>query len=151
MKRFVLILMLLVATVSTKVSAQTYDMAVGANLGPSMGITLKKFISSRSAIEGIFAYNLECDAPNFSVLYEYHIPLANRFNMLMGGGVNIGAQHVGRHKKSADFMFGISPIIGLEYTIPSAPVSLGFDYKPAINFAGHAFWDDFAFKVRYTF
>lgn len=150
MKKFTLILMLLVAAISTNVKAQSYDWGVGANLGPSMGLTVKKFISPRSAIEGIFAYNLKCDAPNFSLLYEYHIPLANRFNMLMGGGFNIGAQHVGRHH-DADFMFGISPIIGLEYTVPSAPVSLGFDYKPAINFAGHMMWDDFAFKVRYTF
>lgn len=150
MKKFAFILVLFVTTIFSKVEAQTYDWGIGANLGPSMGITVKKFISPRSAIEGLFTYNLGCDAPNFSLLYEYHIPLANRFNMLMGGGMNIGAQHVGRHH-DADFMFGISPIIGLEYSIPTAPVTLGFDYKPAINFVGHMMWDDFAFKVRYAF
>lgn len=150
MKKIAIVAVLAAASFASNASAQSYNWGIGAHLGPNMGFTAKKFISSRSALEGIFSYDLSCDAPTFSFLYEYHIPLANSFNMLMGGGMNIGAQHVGKHR-DGHFMMGVSPIVGLEYKVASAPLALGFDYQPQWNFAGHSVWDNFAFKIRYAF
>ncbi|MGL4411900.1 MAG: hypothetical protein ACRCZM_09045 [Bacteroidales bacterium] len=151
MKKIASVAIIAAAALASNANAQSYEWGIGAHLGPNMGFTAKKFISSRSALEGIFSYDLSCNAPTFSFLYEYHIPLANSFNMLMGGGMNIGAQHVGKHRDGADFLIGVSPVLGLEYKVASAPLALGFDYQPQLNFAGHSVWDNFAFKVRYAF
>ena len=74
--------------------------------------------------------------------------------MYFGGGLNIGALHLNKHKhkeNSGDFAFGLVPTIGLDYSFRGAPINFGFGYEPAINFISCSQWSDIAFKVRYRF
>lgn len=132
------------------VQAQEYNTAIGVNLGPDMGIGFKHFLGERSAIEAQFGYNLNCKGVMLSAVYQYHIPLATGFSLYAGGGLNIGALHLGKHQ-NADFAIGLDPTVGFEYKFAGAPIALAVDYKPNINFTPHSQWNLAAFKIRYTF
>ena len=129
--------------------AQDYNTAVSLNMGGAMGVSLKQFLSERSAIEVGFDYNLGCKAPMFTGTYQYHIPLAPQFCTYVGAGVNIGAVHVGKHHNS-EFAFGLDPNVGFEYKFASAPVALALDYKPWLNFTTHCQVNNVALRVRFT-
>lgn len=130
--------------------AQDYDTGIGVNLGADMGFGFKRFLGERSAIEAQFGYNIGCDGVMLSAVYQYHVPLARGFNLYAGGGLNIGALHLGKHQ-SSDFAIGLDPTVGFEYKFADAPIALAVDYKPNINFTPHSQWDLAAFKIRYTF
>lgn len=122
---------------------------LGANLGPTMGLSLKYQFSGNHAFEGIAGYNIQHDGPSFKFMYEYHISLVDALKLYMGGGVNIGGMHLNRH--NGDFAFGLVPTIGLDYGFRGVPVNFAFGYEPAINFGTCKTWNDVAFKVRYRF
>lgn len=152
MKKIFIALLLMIAVGS--VSAQPYKWSIGANLGPSMGASIKYNFDRNNSFEGIAAYNIQHNGPMFSFLYEYNVDLVDRLRMYMGGGLNIGALHVRKYhhyRSDADFAIGISPVIGLEYNFKQAPISFAFDYKPAINFTTCKLWNDVAFKLRFRF
>jgi hypothetical protein len=96
-------------------------------------------------------------------------PRTDRFSLYFGGGAHVG--FVGWHNHSDydyyghynhweryacyGMAFGIDGILGMEYTFPSVPITLGADFKPFFEFYGPFyfrvnFWD-FAFGIRYTF
>ena len=131
-------------------SAQEYNTAVSVNLGADMGFGFKHFLGERSAIEAQFGYNIPDKGVMLSAVYQYHVPLATGFSLYAGGGLNIGALHLGKHQ-SSDFAIGLDPTVGFEYKFADAPIALALDYKPNINFTPHSQWDLAAFKIRYTF
>lgn len=135
----------------TPTRAQDYNTAIGVNIGSDMGFGFKHFLGERSAIEAQFGYNVICDGVMLSAVYQYHIPLAQGLNFYAGGGLNIGALHLGKTHPKADFAIGIDPTIGFEYKFDSAPIALALDYKPNINFTVHSQWSIAELKVRYTF
>lgn len=149
-KIFVALLLALPFVGSKSVSAQEYRTAVGVNLGADMGFGFKHFLGQRSAIEAQFGYNIPCNGVMLSAVYQYHVPLATGFYLYAGGGLNIGALHLGKHE-SSDFAIGLDPTVGFEYKFADAPIALVLDYKPNINFTPHSQWDLAAFKIRYTF
>lgn len=152
MKRLLLILLGLVALIAAPsvAKAQDYGVGLSANMGASVGVGVKYFVSSREAIETSFAYNIGAKAPMFVGVYQYHIPLAAGLNLYAGGGINIGAIHTGKNRVS-EFAFGIDPTVGFEYTFENAPIALALDYRPAINLTCAKLWDEVAFKVRFVF
>ncbi len=129
--------------------AQDYSTAVGVNLGPDMGFTAKKFITPESAIEAQFAYNISCDGLMASAVYQYHFPLGEGFSLYAGGGLNIGVLHMGKKYGKSDFALGVDPNVGFEYSFRNAPIVLGIDYKPNINFTTHSQWELASFKIRF--
>lgn len=131
-------------------SAQEYNTAVSVNLGADMGFGFKHFLGERSAIEAQFGYNIPDKGVMLSAVYQYHVPLATGFSLYAGGGLNIGALHLGKHQ-SSDFAIGLDSTVGFEYKFADAPIALALDYKPNINFTPHSQWDLAAFKIRYTF
>ena len=152
MKKWLAMLALaLPAVCLTPAHAQDYNTAVSVNIGADMGFSFKHFVGEHGAFEAQFGYNIPCDGVMLSAVYQYHVPLAQGFNFYAGGGLNIGALHLGRPHENADFAIGIDPTIGFEYKFNTAPIALAVDYKPNINFTVHSQWSVAEFKVRYTF
>lgn len=129
------------------------NLQLGANLGPTMGVSMKYSMNRVHALEGILGYNIQHHGPSFKFMYEYNVPLVSTLSMYMGGGIHMGGYHLSKFhgNHSADFAFGLVPTIGLEYAFSQAPVSFGFGYEPAINFNTCNTWNDVAFKVRFRF
>jgi len=51
------------------------------------------------------------------------------------------------------FHLGVAGEIGLEYRFASAPIALGFDWRPAFNIIENTemYWSGFGFNARYVF
>lgn len=143
-----------------KVTAQKYQTAIGLRFGGlTNGITIKHFISNKSALEGIFSLGHD----NFIVtgLYEAHagVDHSTLLNMYYGIG-----GHVGFFRNSSSYYYnnghfynestvvGIDAILGLGYTFQHAPINIGMDFKPFIDFYnGGLVYFDGAISIRYTF
>lgn len=147
---FILLGSVALITAPAVANAQDYGVGISANMGASVGASVKYFVSSRGAIETSFAYNIGANAPMFVGVYQYHIPLTAGLNLYAGGGINIGSIHSGKGRQT-EFAFGIDPTVGFEYTFANTPIALALDYRPAINLTCAKLWDEVAFKVRYVF
>lgn len=144
---------LLVAAFTTTLSAQNYQTGFGVRLGYDNGLTLKHFISPSSAFEGI----LSASPHHFQLtgLYEYQqpVPGAPNLDWFVGLGAHLG--NIYKKGYAGDkFIIGGDLIAGLEYAFPSAPFTIGLDWKPSFNFVGD--WNDYwyaglALSLRYTF
>ena len=71
-------------------SAQDYDTGVGLRLGFSNGLTVKHFLSQRSAVEGLLSTRWH--GFELTGLYEVHDNAfdVDRLNWYFGGGGHIG-------------------------------------------------------------
>ena len=153
LKRILLGLALLVSF-STTTYAQGYKTGVGARLGFDSGLTVKHFMNTRNAVEGILSFSPKY----FQVtgLYQWQQPVQQVQNLswYYGGGVHLGAIHKNKDDYSNSFLVGIDGIIGAEYAFPTVPLTLGLDWKPAVNFTNsyNDYWyAGFALSLRYVF
>lgn len=150
-RTLILSLLLLVATT---ISAQNYGTGVGVRLGYDSGLTVKHFTSKETAIEGILSFSPK----HFQLtgLYEWQRPLSLLENLdwFIGLGGHVGAIHHNKKDYSNSFLIGVDMIAGVEYLIPSVPISVGIDWKPTINFTNgyNDYWyAGFALSARYLF
>jgi len=148
------------------VRAEDYETGIGIRLGGlTQGLTVKHFINTNSALEGILSFG------NGSVfingLYEKQTAIANApgLSWFYGGGAHIGFYndndyfyYKNRGNKyyyssegSAVFL-GIDMILGLEYKFQKAPITIGLDIKPFFDFVSSfpGYWDG-ALSARFAF
>ena len=151
-KKMLLALTLIICSVG--VSAQGYKTGVGIRLGYDSGINAKHFLSSDNAIEGIVSFSPK----HFQVtgLYEFQrpFPSVDKLNWFLGLGAHLGAIHHNKNDYNNSFLIGVDGIAGLEYVFPTAPFTLGLDWKPTINFTNgyNDYWyAGFALSFRYRF
>jgi hypothetical protein len=120
-------------------TAQSYNKAIGVKFPIGTGITYKKFISQKSALEFQALYAKE----NFRVagLYEFHFPFtkAEGLNWYVGPGVHVGFYKSEYHKTYSSKMdLGIDGIIGVDYKFSGLPINLSLDWQPSLSFTGSA-------------
>ncbi|MCH2021403.1 MAG: hypothetical protein MK207_02885 [Saprospiraceae bacterium] len=179
MKNLLIVLMsILLIGCGDSLNAQNYNTSVGGRIGPSYGFTLKHFMSQRLAVEGLItsrylgpyrtgffwpAYRFGNGAlgVNFSVLVEYHFPIARieGFNWFIGGGAHVGiwAGETGHpwfpNSDRAYFLTGVDLVGGVEYTFSKIPLTLQADIKPSVHFIEYlgVWYDEIAVSARYTF
>lgn len=160
--RISLIIVLMISISFTETLAQNYKTGLGLRLGSFNGVTVKHFLNSENAIEGLLS--TRWDGFVITGLYEYQNSLgideAPTFDWFIGGGAHIGFWDVDNYPDRYDRDFddgrpiiGLDFIIGLEYTFEEAPFSLSLDWKPGFNVFGYSHWwgDGAAFSARYTF
>jgi len=148
----ILLPIILVVITVVSVKSQTYDLGLGLRLGGlTSGFTLKSFIGDGVAIEGILGFGKN----GFVVtgLYEQHNPLFSDAGLMWLYGVG---GHVGFFRESGSYytfrgnrvynnttVVGVDGILGLDYKFKNAPINIGVDIKPIIDFFGEttAFFD----------
>jgi hypothetical protein len=138
-------------------NAQDYNTGIGFRGGLSNGLTVKHFISSNTALEGILSTRWQ--GFNITGLYEIHAQAFNtpRLNWYYGFGGHIGFWD--GYKDHPWFndgtytIIGIDGIIGIEYNIEPIPFNISLDWKPGFNIIGYTgFWgDELALSIRYIF
>ncbi|MCB0619949.1 MAG: hypothetical protein KDC43_26035 [Saprospiraceae bacterium] len=154
----ILLIPALFLTLAFQAQAQDYNTGIGLRAGSSNGLTVKHFISSDAALEGLLA--LRWRGIHITGLYEVHRPLGRTagLNWYFGGGGHIGFW--GGYKEHPWFdddnnytVIGIDGIIGLEYNFQEVPINLSLDWKPAFNLIGYTgFWgDEVALSIRFIF
>lgn len=154
----IIITFTLVLFLAVYANAQDYETGVGLRLGFFNGLTVKHFVSDRSAFEGL----LETRWRGFEItgLYEAHNPAfeIDRLNWYFGGGAHIGFWNgdytSGWGDEGVNYtVIGIDGIIGIEFNFEEFPLNIGLDWKPVFNLTGHSgFWGDGgALSLRYIF
>ncbi len=149
-KTFLIAAVLLV--ISSSISAQNYNTGIGARVGFFNGITVKHFISPSNALEGIV--NFRWGGAIITGLYEWQqpIPSAPGLDYFLGVGAHVGFFDSYKWDNEASTIIGADVIVGLEYTFPTAPFTIGLDYKPAFNIIGdnHIWADGVALSLRFN-
>ena len=141
---------------ATSLNAQNYRTALGGRFGLFNGFTIKHFIKTDRALEGLLGFRWN----GFMItgLYEYQKPFPDVKNLdwFVGIGGHVGFWNDGYYKdryyNDGHSAFGLDLIGGLEYTFDEVPINLGLDWKPAFNFVGNdnVWLDGLALSVRYT-
>ncbi len=148
---------------TANVSAQSnYNTGVGLRLGGyENGITLKHFISSDTALEGILGFRRGGFV--FTGLYEKHaIAFAEpSLNWFYGAGAHIGgisgdryyrAYGNDRYYNDSGILLGADGILGLEWQVPELPIAASLDLHPRLEVARGPFLDlEVALSIRYIF
>ncbi len=142
----------LVATIllSSAASAQNYFWGIGLRGGfIAAGLDAKINFDPSNSMEMILSLN---EGACFYALYERQVPVIKQgFNFYYGAGAHAGTW--GWKEGDDEFTAGLDVIVGLEYSLPKAPITFAVDYKPCVNFAGQTGFkpQDFGLSVRYTF
>lgn len=145
--------------------AQNYKTGIGLRGGYVYGLTVKHFVDSKSAVEGIVSPRW--NGVLITGLYEKHTTAFQVRQLQFYGG--IGA-HVGlwnfhdhdhdhhpwfdeddHHHDDHHSVVGADLILGLEYSFREIPFAVGIDWKPGLNLIGHqGIWaGDVAFNLRF--
>lgn len=156
MKRKLLFILVLICTVTFTYS-QDYSTGIGLRGGLSQGLTVKHFLSEKTAAEGL----LQTRWGGFSVtaLYEIHsqnVFDVDRLNFYYGAGGHVGLWEGNSSWGTVGTQYiiiGIDGVLGLEYNLEAIPLNFSIDWKPEFNIVGYrAFWPDGgALSVRYIF
>lgn len=157
MKRFIYILAFIF--IGTNSFSQDYNTGIGLRFGLSNGITVKHFLGSKTALEGIISSRWK--GVKLTVLYEFDFETSvDRLHFFAGFGGHIGSwyeKHVpwsnGKSDNYRHNVLGVDGIVGLEYNFDEIPINLSIDWKPAINLWGYNGWwgDEGALSIRYIF
>lgn len=168
MKKKAFSLLFVFVLIAIGARAQEYKTGLGIRLGGiSQGITLKHFVKEDAALEGIFSFGRR--SLLITGLYEKHKPLgaSEGLRWFYGGGLHLGFYNDGYdyfyYKSRGTHLYiserrrnkvgvGADFIIGMEYKITNAPITLGLDLKPFVDFTEdiYFYWDG-AFSARFTF
>lgn len=136
-----------------------YNTGIGLRVGSGNGISVKHFVQTHAAVEGILY--TRWSGFLLTGLYEVHRDVrgVRGLQWFFGGGAHYGTWNAGNHdlprvpKREDMQTFGLDGIIGLDYKFYNAPINLSFDWKPAVNFNESAgfWWDELALSARFAF
>lgn len=146
----------------SNVKAQDYTAGIGLRFGGyENGITGKYFVDESTAYEGILAFR--SGGVVLTGFYEKHAPLleVEDLKWYFGLGAHIGGINGERYRRytgnddkvyNSGLLIGADAVIGLEWLIPNAPLSLGADLHPRLELAKGPFLDlEPAITIRYIF
>ena len=141
------------------VYAQDYKTALGvrlssANAYVNNSISIKHFISDKTAIEGLFSFG---DPVALGILVERHKPLSSaglQYFYGAGGYMSFGKTYnPNTLKNETDPNFGAQGVIGLDYKFNNIPLNISLDWKPELNIVSDINFEPAAigFTARFTF
>lgn len=150
---------------SSQLSAQKN--AIGVRLGTDPGITYKRYFAGNGGME-LMLTTASYRGLVLTGLYEWHLPFAGAPGLFgyLGVGGHVGTfnhwvatrRYRNGHTEviyvdGSGPSFGVDGIMGLEYRIPGAPLTIGLDIKPGIDIYRDAVIGTFngAFSFRYRF
>lgn len=158
---------------SIHAQAQTSNQhSIGGRFGSSTGFTYRYTSNELRALEAIVSMQSNSKRARFRLtgLYQYVKPLTGDFNWYYGFGGSIGSfkeksylmQTVDEHgnpvnawsDEKKELSLSIDGIVGIEYNIPTAPLTLSLDVKPYFDFLQEStikIFDPIGFSIRYRF
>lgn len=144
------------------VQAQSIEKnAIGLRIGDNDGfggeVSYQRALSSNNRLEFDLGWrdNDHTEAFKLVGLYQWIMPIENRFNWYVGAGAGLGAyrDHHEDHRHDRGNFALIAGNIGIEYNF-EIPLMLSLDFRPEIGFNNHYSDDldfDIALGIRYQF
>ncbi len=162
------LLILVITAYSHESQGQYYLHSAGVRVGGSYGLTYKKFFNEAQAFELLLGGRH--GGMHVTGTFQFNKPLNlsknETFFLYYGGGAHLGFQDYQtkilddfnggyRYENQTYFAMGIDAIMGMEYRLLTAPITIGLDLKPYFTFIGFRytnanFWD-MSLSVKYTF
>lgn len=150
MKKTILLVFVVCSLVLNVQAQKNYNTGVGLKFGLPSGINVKHFVGETAAVEGVLGWwNYGWALTGY---YEIHNAVFDNpdFVLYYGPGAHIGTYDHGKYNN--DLILGVDGIIGVEYTIPNAPITFGLDLAPGLNFAPDIdLWLGTGLSIRYVF
>lgn len=149
MIRKMMTLLLILVAAFTTAQAQDYKTGVGIRFSSNdaainNSITVKHFLNSRTAIEGLISFG---DPFAIGALFELHngIESVAGLQWFYGGGAYVGFG--GRRN------IGAQGVLGLDYKFNNLPINLSIDWKPELNLIRQLSFEPAAvgLSARFTF
>lgn len=146
----------------------TSEHAIGGRFGSAQGVTYRHTLQPDRAVEGILSVQSNSKSRRFRMvgLYQYHQPLRDDFTWYYGFGGSIGSYKQKGYTEvssegnsryinpNSELALSLEGVIGVEYNIPEAPISVSLDLKPYLDFLQESsirLIDPFGFSIRYKF
>lgn len=131
----------------SNVKAQNWG--VGLIGGFDSGIQVKKYMGANNLD---FRGHLHNSGFQVAGLYEWNHDLGSNFTLYYGFGAGLGTW---KQTADHDMAFGldVEAIVGVEWRIPSVPLALSLDYRPAFEVLPTTgfYAKGFAFGIKYLF
>jgi hypothetical protein len=128
MKKILMLnLVLVLISVSNRIHAQEYKMALGARFTAAQatvnnGISFRYFLNENHALEGLLSF----DPVSIGGLYEVYRPLgAPGFQWFFGGGAYVSFND--------NDVLGAMGVVGLDYKFQKVPLNISIDWKPELS------------------
>ncbi|MFB9057404.1 hypothetical protein ACFFU9_11700 [Mariniflexile ostreae] len=134
------------------VSKNALGLRIGDNGGFGAEVSYQRYLKSNNRLEFDLGWRDSNDVDAFKLigLYQWVMPIENRFNWFVGAGAGIGAFDGNGY----DGTFGvIAGDIGIEYSF-EIPLMLSLDFRPELGFNDKYSDDldlDIALGIRYQF
>lgn len=150
--------LIVVVFIMGSLAAQDYSTGIGVRGGLYNGVTIKHFLSRKSAAEGIVA--TRWGSLDLTALYEINKDNAfdiDRLNWYYGVGGHIGLWNgdviPGSTTAGSYMAIGVDGILGIEYNFVDIPINVSLDWKPRFNIIGYSkfYGDAGALSLRYIF
>ncbi|HLO81484.1 MAG TPA: hypothetical protein VK166_11015 [Chitinophagaceae bacterium] len=126
-KILMLSLILCIFSVSNRIQAQEYKMALGARFTAAQAtvnnaISFRYFLNENNALEGLLSF----DPVTIGGLYEVYRPLgAPGFQWFFGGGAYVSFND--------NDVVGAMGVVGLDYKFQKVPINISIDWKPELS------------------
>jgi hypothetical protein len=156
------LLLVSILLIGKRSNAQDYKTAVGAKFGGyENGFSIKYFTNSDIAFEGVLG--IRSHGLVITGLYEIHQEAfgVKELKFYYGAGAHIGAEGSGVYQSfggnnqtynTSHILLGVDGVLGLEYTIPGAPIAISLDLNPRAELATGPFFDIApGLGLKYTF
>ncbi|MDH5597595.1 MAG: hypothetical protein OEY34_00640 [Cyclobacteriaceae bacterium] len=155
---------------TSEAMAQNYIQAIGLRMGGTGGIAYKHFIDRTQALEAILSSRN--NGIQINGLVEKYMPanfnFDDNFFFYYGIGGHFGLERFYpyefysvmpwpdvNYRRESYFTMGVDLIGGIEYKMLVAPLTIGLEVKPFLNYVGFRHLDavvwDTALSVKYTF
>ncbi len=151
---------------TTTISAQEYNQAIGIRGGLSSGFEYRVFTDDFNSYKMLLSTRDR--GVQFTALKEFHqyemFSWSEQLVFFYGIGVHVGYERWDEYHYNYDqrwsetktsLITGLDGIAGLEYNFYEVPISVGIEVKPYFNVLGRKNIDvqlfDFAFTLKYLF
>jgi hypothetical protein len=149
MKKFMFMAFVAVLAILPLSNVKAQNWGVGLIGGIDSGIQVKKYMGANNLD---FRGHLHNSGFQVAGLYEWNHDLGNNFTLYYGFGAGLGTW---KQTADHDMAFGIDveAIVGVEWRIPSVPLALSLDYRPAFEVLPTTgfYAKGFAFGIKYLF
>lgn len=164
------ILLALLLGTSLSGFSQHYLKSAGFRMGHTTGISYQKFVERNQAVD--LMVSGRHNGLQFNTLYKWYSPAQldfdDKFFIYYGVGGHVGFERLVPYylefqppllefdiRRQSYFTMGVDVILGIEYRMLIAPLTISFDVKPYFNYIGFEhldgkFWDS-ALSVKYVF
>jgi hypothetical protein len=149
MKKFMFMAFVAVLAILPLSNVKAQNWGVGLIGGFDSGIQVKKYMGANNLD---FRGHLHNSGFQVAGLYEWNHDLGSNFTLYYGFGAGLGTW---KQTADHDMAFGIDveAIVGVEWRIPSVPLALSLDYRPAFEVLPTTgfYAKGFAFGIKYLF